>query len=748
MYYNRLIFLTTCIIALNFLIIGKFVFALPFLLITIIRVLFLKQKKLFLITLSLIAFFALFFLDFKNQMDKNDTLKNEQDNMFLKLKVWADELYIDGDILKFTASISKRNKILVTTIIKTKEEKKLLQNMNGYLQFTVTGKVKEIQDATNSGQFNANKYYRLQKVVGQISKANVENIKIIHGDILNTIIHKLRKNSILYFEKLPKYLRYYGETLILGYVRPDFYQNNEGVQQLGLLHLFSISGFQVSMFIMIVSFLLKKMSIPTEIIAIILILMLPGYYVFSGSIPSLIRSILLGIITQFFLLFRKNMSIIDLWSMSLLLGFIFQPGILLMLGGQLSYLLSFALIFTRKLNFFKQVLMMNLITLPLLLHVTYQWHILALLANLLLIPFFTYVVVPITVFGVIIYMFFEPLAQSVDFFIYLINNLIKELGVFPGNIIFGKMWWGFVVLAMLITIYLMQNMNSKKGWIYLVLIYSVAVIFIKFPIYGEVTFVDIGQGDSIFIQTPLKREVTLIDTGGRLKFKKEFKWQEQTKKSKTNAELFLLPYLLSRGVNKIDQIILTHADADHSGDLEEVLKTIKTEVVYVGNGLEKDKRYTRLQKKYQVKILPLTLGDKIKNSNLNVLWPINDSLGRNEDSIVTYAKYGNNRFLFMGDLDKQNEMNILNMQKNLIADVIKLGHHGSKTSSGDDFLKRIRPKIAIISAGRNNRYKHPHDETMRTLAKNKIAYFNTQTDGMIKYKWSIFNTYWSKVKSE
>lgn len=745
---NRWIFPTFSVAAISGLILGHVWWALLCMLLITLRVFRLRQPQVLWWLIIISGFFICYFINFTkhNEQIKEGVMKLQGTQISISSTVWVDDLYFDGNQVKYVAESMAQGKILVNLILPNQKIKSELQNISGAVKIVSSGQINLINDATNSGQFDARNYYQLQQINGQLSKGTITKFTVVKDHSLMAGIHNLRQKVINYFEKLPKYLRFYGETLILGYVRPDFYQDNQGIQELGLLHLFSISGFQVTIFIILISKFLRLLGLPKEIIAILLLFLLPMYYIFSGSIPSLIRAILIGMINQFIGLTHRRITKLDGWSWSLLGGFLFEPGILQMLGGQLSYLLALALIFTEKLKFWQQIIMMNLVTLPLLLYTTYQWHLIAIFANFIFIPIFTFLIVPMTMVGVVTYSILPAIATVINTVITMLNKLITFLAGLPGNIIFGQITWLSVILLTGITFYLMQKITNWRVWVTITSLYVISWLIIQLPLHGEVTFIDIGQGDSILIQTPFKREVTLIDTGGRLAFGTQQKWQQRIKKSKSNAELFLLPYLKQRGISRINQIILTHADADHSGDLPVVLKNVRVDKVYVGNGLENEKNYQVLARKYNTIFQPLSEGDLVANSQLTVLWPQEKSHGKNEDSVVTYAKYGKLKFMFMGDLDQKNEMKIVANRHKLRTDVIKLGHHGSKTSSAPEFLQAVKPKIAIISAGRNNRYHHPHEETMITLINKKISYFSTARDGMIKYEWSLLGDGWWKMK--
>lgn len=732
-------------------ILGHNWWAIGALFIILLRIYFLKEPQVLIVTLITCGFFYYWLDTFKqHNQDLQQQVQQQLDqSVEFDFTAWADELDVDGNILKTVATLPQTDtKILVNAVIGDKTTKEQLEQVTGRIVLNIRGNIKLIDEATNPGQFDSRKFYALQQINATLSKGQVKVVQKL-GDTATLIgwVHKLHQKVIAYFETLPSNLRFYGETLILGYIRSDFYQENQGIRELGLLHLFSISGFQVVMFIKLLRWFFNQLRIPIEITAILTLLLLPLYFLFSGSIPSLIRAIIVGMVAQGLLIIKSRLTTLDSWSLSLLGGVVIEPGILEMLGGQLSYLLALALVFVRGLKFWQEIIMMNLIILPLLLATTYQTHLLAFLANFIFIPIFTHLMVPLTTIGVLIFPIFPVLSNGIDYIIAELSTLITWLSKLPGNIIFGHFNIGLALLATGMTFYLMQNFKSRRGWLILLSIYFVGFVGLKIPLHGSVAFVDIGQGDSIVIQMPYHREVTIIDTGGRLAMPLKQSWQRRQKQAKTNADMFLVPYLMYQGIANIKQIILTHADADHAGDVEILLKTFKVQHLYVGQEMEKMPKYQQLANKYHVDLVGVHAGQKLPGLPLEILWPIVSGQGKNEDSVVTRGSFGKLNFLFMGDLNRENELR-LPTKAISATQVIKLGHHGSKTSSDERFLQAAKPEIAIISAGRNNRYHHPHQETLATLAANKISYFSTARDGMIKYEWSLFGGHWSKMKSE
>lgn len=200
-----------------------------------------------------------------------------------------------------------------------------------------------------------------------------------------------------------------------------------------------------------------------------------------------------------------------------------------------------------------------------------------------------------------------------------------------------------------------------------------------------------------------------------------------------------IPFLKSRGISNIDQLFLTHKDVDHIGNLDTLLDKFKVKQVNFGVGLENNIHIRSAIKKFpNVKFHNLKQGDVLKDTiDWQVLWPKKPSIGENGDSLTLLAKMNNRNWLFTGDLDIVGEKDILSNHKFKV-DYLKVGHHGSRTSTGDTLLKSTHPKIGFISSGINNRYGHPNKETLKRLMQHQVDYFNTAEYGMISWYYSFF----------
>ncbi len=239
----------------------------------------------------------------------------------------------------------------------------------------------------------------------------------------------------------------------------------------------------------------------------------------------------------------------------------------------------------------------------------------------------------------------------------------------------------------------------------------------------------------------VKGQTLLIDVGGKVRFSEKKSWQKRLADS--NAERTLIPYLKSRGIGKIDQLVLTHTDTDHMGDMLEVAKELKIGQVLVSPGSLTKPDFVVKLRQMKTPVHAVSAGDNlpIMGSHLQVLYPNAVGDGGNNDSVVLYGNLLGKNFLFTGDLEEEGEQELIATYPNLPVDVLKAGHHGSKGSSSSEFLAHISPQIALISAGQNNRYKHPHQETLERFRVQNMTIYRTDEQGAIRFRglnhWKI-----------
>ena len=226
----------------------------------------------------------------------------------------------------------------------------------------------------------------------------------------------------------------------------------------------------------------------------------------------------------------------------------------------------------------------------------------------------------------------------------------------------------------------------------------------------NVLFMYVGQADSTLIK--YKNKTMLIDAGNNEDGKNVVK------------------FLKDKGISKLDYIVGTHYDEDHIGGLDDIIENFDIGKFYLSNGGELGPNYYNLEKAAKKKNLAITIpkvGDKIDFGDVNIeVMAASKFDGKNDNnaSIVIQAKYGSRRYLFMGDLEKQEEAK----RKWNEVDVLKAGHHGSNTSSTQEFLNQVKPKYVFVSAGKNNKYRLPNVKAMERIEKTGAKIFRTDVN--------------------
>ena len=335
------------------------------------------------------------------------------------------------------------------------------------------------------------------------------------------------------------------------------------------------------------------------------------------------------------------------------------------------------------------------------------------------------------------YLFCPLFTQSLSFnfvFEWLegVIRLVSQLASRP--LVFGqpKAWLLILLLVSLALVYdFRKNVKRLAGFS----LFIVGLFFLtKHPLENEITMLDVGQGESIFLRDMTGKTI-LIDVGGRADSDKKIeKWQEKTTTS--NAQRTLIPYLKSRGVDKIDQLILTNTDKEHIGDLLEVTKAFHVGEILVSKGSLTQKDFVAELEASQTEVRSVTAGENLPifGSYLEVLSPRQIGDGNRDGSLILYGKLLDKHFLLTGNLEEKREKDLLKHYPDLEVDVLKASQHGAKTSSNPTFLEKIKPEITLISIGKNNRAKLPHQETLTRLESIKSKIYRTDQQGAIRFK--------------
>lgn len=703
-----------------------------FLVILCLRVLILKNWSL---NFLMILVAGIFFLRCTAIAQEHQPVKPQDETAIFAY----DKISVNGDLLSGEMQTDNQA-VRFLYRLKSVQEQHYWQNLSGMVQANLEVKgIEPIKGPRNIGEFDFLKYSENKNLHYSVQIEALKNLQNYHPATMIGKINVLRIHIIKYLASLPHWLRIHAQSLLVGYTESTDRYSLKILSILGVIHLFSLSGLHVLILLTIIRKITSLMKIPIEWIDLLMLVLLPAYGMLVGSKSGIWRAIVLAMLGIISKKINWNLSRLDIFSLTFLVCLLIYPFAIVEMGGQLSFVLSFAILYLyQKAPLWITTLKMNLVSLPLICFYTYQFNWLTWLANIFFVPFFSYVILPITLISSMTVhwsiwknfdKFFDALYTNLDK-ISSNQNFIFVTGKFPS--------WLVLLLVIIVIFYVESHEFWNKYLIQFTVLFVICVILNKFPLFGTVTIIDVGQGDSILITTPIKRQVFLIDVGGKLSFPTK-PWAKRI--SRNQIETTTLPFLKSQGISHIDKVFLTHNDVDHVGNIATLLAEFPVNEVNFGTGLEENARIKAMIQQYpQIKFKSRRQGDVLDTGFIKwqVLWPKVKSVGENGDSLTMLARIKNKNWLFTGDLDQQGESEILS-EYQLKVDYLKVGHHGSRTSTSEALLKQTQPKLGLISSGVNNRYGHPNKETVERLQQHGVQYFNTADYGMISWYYYFFD---------
>lgn len=577
----------------------------------------------------------------------------------------------------------------------------------------VKGKFIKPKDNTNFNLFNYKKYL-LSNNIKYTVKAS--NIKILKRN--KNIFYKLKNYIFFKIKSLDKSKKYILTFIFAdkSYIDKEMYNN---YQNLGISHLFAVSGMHVSLVTFI---LLKLLEGKNKVIKYLITSIFLIFYLFLTNYTiSMVRAcfqFILFFINKFFKLNIDNSNIV-IFLFSVLI--ILNPYIIYNIGFLFSFSISFTLIKFKDLltgsfiiKNIKTSLLSFFVSMPILVNNFFKVNFLSIILNIIYIPFVSYILFPLCLITVLFPFF--------DSFIYFVINVFETITKFFSSInlltfSISKMNIILVIIYYFIFIWIIKSNDKLKKKIIISFILIVFIINNNVLVNNEVHFIDVGQGDSTLIR--IKNKNILIDTGGNVNF--------------NISENVLIPYFRSLGVKKINYLILTHGDYDHMGEAINLVENFKVEKVIFNCGPYNDLENELIEvlDKKKIKYYSYIKELNVDNNKLHFL-QTKEYDNENENSNVIYTKLNGYKFMFMGDAGVEKEKDILEKYNVSKIDVLKIGHHGSKTSSDKNFIDEMNPKYSVISVGKNNRYGHPNKEVLENLNNSKI--YRTDQDGSIMFK--------------
>lgn len=643
-----------------------------------------------------------------------------------------------------TAKIVRNNKKILINIKMSQDIPSIKYGDSLYIE----GEFKQPEEARNYKGYNYKQYLKTKKIIGTVELEKAKILKSSNGSFIHNIQKYIRDtiNGTLTDEE---------GNLLLAILLGDKDKLSEDIQESfktsNLSHMLAVSGAHVSYIILGLTYVLQNSIIGKKNGKIVCIIFLLAFMAITNFTPSVTRACIMAILTLFSSIIYRKSDVYTNISVAALITLIFNPYSLLDLGFQLSYGGTIGIIIfikriqekksnSKVINYIKQMALVsiyaNIIIIPIMMYhfntVSFTFIISNIMASpilgIIVITGFLFIIASITV---------KPLTRLIAIFIKPILSILIKISQICSKLPFSNIlvvtpYMFNVISYYAIILYCIKSKKNNKCKIIICLL--IVLILIDFIIYIfpqklRIFFIDVGQGDSTLIITPDKK-TALIDGGGSDSF--------------DVGEKVLLPYLLDRRILKIDYVLISHFDTDHCGGILTIMEKVKVKNIIISEQAEHSENYERFKKLMihkKIRLIEVKKGDKIKigrYSEFKILFPTSRLLSENplnNNSIVAQFNYNNFKMLFTGDIEKLAEQQILKTEKAEIrADILKVAHHGSKTSSIPEFIKAVRPKIALIGVGKNNTFGHPNQQTIKNLENIKCRIYRTDLQGEIIIK--------------
>ena len=635
----------------------------------------------------------------------------------------------------------------------------------------VSTSIEFAQEARNYRGFNYRKYLQSQKIYGLIDAQNYKKVgvrKDIYYYLGNIRLKCFEILDELYDTKYSSFLK----GVLYGYKNEINNNIKENFRDSSLSHIIAISGMHISYVVLFLDTIFSLSKIHKKMYRIMQVILLIIFMIFTGMSPSCVRACLMYIYALIGKCLDRKPNIYIGGLISILHIIAINIYSVYNLGFWLSYFSTLGIICTS--GFIHKIILKKINKNNSILQYIIQCFSISLASQIFIMPITIYssnffslsffipnilmsiLIGPIILIGYISTLFFvvfKPFSILCGIIEMTLLKLAFNIAKYskylpfstihtttPSIIVVGI----YYMLLYIIIRYSYKNKYSfyrminkkkytevvKKPIVILVIVVLIIVSFVKkLPNDFRIYFIDVGQGDSCLIVTPNNKSI-LVDGG------------EGGGEGYDYGKNVVFPYLLDRGIKELDYMIISHFDSDHVGGLFYVLENIRVKKVVIsiqGENSENLERLRKIVKKKKQKVIVVKKGDNIsieRDVSLKILWPRAQNMIKenilNNNSMVCKLSYKNFSMLFTGDIEEA-EKDILKEYdlNDLQSTILKVAHHGSNTSSSQEFVDAVNPQIALIGVGENNKFNHPSEEVIERLKIKGIKIFRTDQMGEI-----------------
>jgi competence protein ComEC len=397
-------------------------------------------------------------------------------------------------------------------------------------------------------------------------------------------------------------------------------------------------------------------------------------------------------------------------------------------------------------------LIAQLVSLPILLTHFFQFSPYSFFLNVFLVPLYSLVYIP-AAFLVTLVSFVHIELVQLAVYVYersfmWIQDGLRDVHRLSGAVVHTgppPVWW-ICVYAVIVCVWLwgMERRRRILVWVPITVLPLLVVGLLCLPYmdrHAYITMLDVGQAEAIVVELPYRQEVLLIDAGAEVRFSEQG-WQVQSRTFEAGKDV-IVPYLRYRGINRIDKAVLSHPHYDHAAGLTAVIDHVDVKAVYRSPTVPQAEWEFSFMEELEDRDVPVYVlgrGDAWEHdhASFHVLFPegedglVEHVTNVHDYNIVLYNRIYDTTFLWTGDLEETGEMEILAEYEQLTADVLKIGHHGSQTSTSFPFVSQLQPVASLVSVGSYNRYGHPHPEVTERLETEGVPVWRTDQDGGVQ----------------
>ncbi len=709
----------------------------------------------------------------------------------------------DGDLLKFMMTpvgvswaaspaaeggiwgeqpLATQERVLVHLYLQDESDIAVINDWERGMGILLEGEFTEINLSSNPGQFDYEKYLAREHVYHKLVVIGIDDVRLSASSAADYRLNRIRRALTNTFEELfTEAEAGFLKSILLGESGdlPADLRDNFAIT--GLSHILAISGLHLSIITFLLFSLLQRARMTRENAAATVMLVLVIYLIIIGLRPSVVRATVMSLLMLYGIIFRNRIRALQTLGVALLLMTLYNPLWIYNVGFQLSFTITFFILFafpeverllnrgadwagkapgnwrSKLLTAVALVATTQLASFPIIFYNFHQYSLIAWLANLIVVPLFSSLILPfallILVLGTIkltlallpakllsqvlqaLFAFTEWSASLTSFHFY--GNLASLILVLSCYV--GLVWLIFrQQIRDSFIAYKLKRLLFLGEKLILASLLMALIIGLALPKPVQVTFIDVGQGDSCFIRTA-SGQTLLIDSGGTLDFPRE-DWRTRANPFEVGKNI-LVPFLKYQGVKRIDYAFLTHEDADHLKGFFAVLDQARVGAFIAQDGFPRTELGQLLALRLLAEQVPVyqvsePFSFRLDQSSRLTLLPalVPGSPKENDQSYVILAELYGTTLLLAADVEEAGEDLLLTNYELPEVDFLKVGHHGSKTSTSENWLTQLSPKNAIISVGLNNRYRHPADEVVDRLIVSGAKIWRTDELGAVSLR--------------